>query len=609
MQSTPQKAVQALHFYDQTLKVKPKDATAHHGRAAALQALQRFDEALASYGRAIALQPDHLRAYLDRGSLLQQHQQFAAALADFDHAHALKPHDADILLSRGAILIEMKQWQAALSALNQAIALDPSFAEAYANRAAVLEEMGSWEPARANYDRAVALRPDFGFLKGHSAHLAAQLCDWQGREAVVADLSARIARDAPACAPFPFLALSASASLQRRCAEIWVRNRCPPQNTLGPIDRRSRHERIRVGYFSPDFREHAVSYLTAELFETHDRAKFEITGFSLGVDTQDSLRRRLERGFERFIDVRQGSDRDIAALARRLQIDIAVDLAGFTKGARPMIFALRAAPLQVGYLGFLGTMGAPYMDYLLADEITIPADERVHFTEQVLYLPSYQVNDSRRQVDAGMVTRDELGLPGQAFVFCCFNASYKISPLMFASWMRILRRVPGSVLFLLKENDAVMANLKKEAAAHGVEAQRLVFGPRLPVALYLARYKCCDLFLDTLPYNAGTTASDALWAGLPVMSCRGDTFAGRVGASLLTAAGLPELIVKDVTQYEEMAVDLALHPTRLARIKLKLAQQRLTIPLFDTPRFTRHLEAAYAGIYERYQAELPPAMM
>ena len=327
--------------------------------------MHRVDEALDSYGRAIALQPDHVRAYLDRGSLLQQHQQFAAALADFDRALALNPHDADILLSRGAILMEMKQWPAALTALNQAIALDPNFAEAYANRAAVQEEMGSWESARANYDRAVALRPDFGFLLGHSAHLAAQLCDWQGREAVVADLSARIARDEPACAPFPFLALSTSAALQRRCAEIWVRRRCPPQDLLGPIDRRLRHERIRVGYFSPDFREHAVSYLTAELFETHDRSQFEVTGFSLGVDTQDSLRQRLERGFERFIDVRQGSDRDIAALARRLEIDIAVDLAGFTKGARPQIFALRAAPLQVGYLGFLGTMGAPYMDYLL----------------------------------------------------------------------------------------------------------------------------------------------------------------------------------------------------------------------------------------------------
>jgi predicted O-linked N-acetylglucosamine transferase (SPINDLY family) len=586
---------------------KLQEATAHHGRAAALEELQRIDEALLDYGRAIAIEPKFLRAYRDRGALLQQHQQFEAALADFDCAVALKPDDADLHLSRGAILVELKQWDAALIALNQAIALDLNFAEAYANRAAVLEELGKWEAAKANYDRAVTLRPDFGFLLGHSAHLAAQLCDWREQEAVLADLSGRIARDEAACSPFPFLSLSASAPLQRRCAEIWVRKRCPPEGTLGPILRRDRHERIRVGYFSPDFREHAVSYLTAELFETHDRSKFEVTGFSLGVDTQDALRKRLERGFERFIDVRQGSDRDIAMLARRLEIDIAVDLAGFTKGARPKIFALRAAPLQVSYLGFLGTMGAPYMDYLMADEATVPPGERAHYAEQPLYLPSYQVNDSRRIISDRIVARQEFNLPPHGFIYCCFNASYKISPAMFASWMQVLLRVPGSVLFLLKENDTMMANLKTEAAARGVDAQRLVFGERLPVPLYLARYKSCDLFLDTLPYNAGTTASDALWAGLPVITCRGETFAGRMGASLLSALGMPELITSNPSQYEDLAVDLALHPARLAKIKQQLTRQRTSAPLFDTQRFTRDLEAAYTGIYERYQAGLPPA--
>jgi predicted O-linked N-acetylglucosamine transferase (SPINDLY family) len=597
----------ALHLMDQALQVNSEDASAHHGRAAALQELQRPDEALAGYGRAIAIQPEFLRAYLDRGSLLQQQQQFEAALLDFDRAVALKPNDADIHLSRGAVLVELKHWDAALTALNQAIALEPDFAEAYANRGAALEEIGQWQAAKANYDRAVALRPDFGFLLGHSAHLAAQLCDWHDQDAVVADLSARIARGEPACAPFPFLSLSPSAPVQRHCAEIWVRRRCPPENTLGAIEPRGRHSRIRVGYFSPDFREHAVAYLTAELFETHDRSKFEVSGFSLGVDTQDPLRKRLECGFERFMDVRQGSDRDIAMLARRLEIDIAVDLAGFTKGARPKIFALRAAPLQVSYLGFLGTTAAPYMDYLLADEVVVPPDDRVNYSEQLLYLPSYQVNDSRRIISEGIVTRQELHLPAEAFVFCCFNASYKLSPLMFASWMRILLRVPGSVLFLLRENDTMMSNLKKEAVARGVDAQRLVFGERLAVPLYLARYKSCDLFLDTLPYNAGTTANDALWAGLPVMTCRGGTFAGRVGASLLSALGLPELIAKDLTQYEERAVELALHPAHLVKVKQRLARQRTSAPLFDTRRFTQHLEAAYTRIYERHQAGLPPA--
>ncbi|HKF96813.1 MAG TPA: hypothetical protein VKB20_01040, partial [Steroidobacteraceae bacterium] len=376
-------------------------------------------------------------------------------------------------------------------------------------------------------------------------------------------------------------------------------------DSLGGIGRRGRHERVRVGYFSADFREHALSTLIAGVFEAHDRTRFEVSGFSFGPDTGDPMRKRLEGAFERFIDVRHRSEREVAQLARRLEIDIAVDLGGFTDGGRPGIFALRAAPLQVSYLGYLGTMAAPYMDYLIADATLVPQAAQRHYAEKIVYLPSYQANDCRRPVAEEHFSRLELGLPATGMVYCCFNANYKLTPATFDSWMRILQATPGSVLFLYASSAAVVENLSREARSRGVAAERLVFGGKLPFAQYLARYRTADLFLDTLPYNAGTTASDALWAGLPVLSCAGEAFAARMGASLLQAIGLPELITTSRERYEQLAIELGQDRQRLEAIRQKLAAQRHSAPLFDTARFTGHLEDAYRKMYERYHGGLP----
>ena len=318
------------------------------------------------------------------------------------------------------------------------------------------------------------------------------------------------------------------------------------------------------------------------------------------------MRTRLERAFDRFIEVRGNSDQEIVQLARTMELDIAVDLGGFTESSRPNLFAMRAAPLQVSYLGYLGTLGADYMDYLIADRTIIPLEQQGHYAEKIVYLPSYQANDSKRVISSRRFSRQELGLPPTGFVYCCCNASYKIAPAVFGSWMRMLRRVPDSVLFLVAVNATVQGNLRQEAVARGVAADRLVFGERLPFPEYLARYGTADLFLDTLPYNAGTTASDALWAGLPVLTRVGESFAARVAASLLHAVGLPELVTATPEQYEATAVELASNPGRLAEIKDRLARNRLTMPLFDTVRFTRHLEDAYTQMYRRYQADLNP---
>jgi predicted O-linked N-acetylglucosamine transferase (SPINDLY family) len=342
------------------------------------------------------------------------------------------------------------------------------------------------------------------------------------------------------------------------------------------------------------------------MFERHDRSRFEVTAFSFGPDTQDAMRRRVVAAFDRFVDARDLADADVAALARQLEIDIGIDLGGFTQGARTRVLAMRAAPVQLSYLGYLGTMGAEYVDYLLADDVLVPPECRQHYAEKIAYLPSYQANDTQRAIADRAFTRAELGLPSVGFVFCCFNNSYKITPWVFDAWMRVLRKVEGSVLFLYAGDALVRANLRREATLRGMTADRLVFGERLPMPEYLARYRTADLFLDTLPYNAGTTASDALWAGLPVLTCTGEALASRMAASLLHAIGLPEFVASTPEEYEALAVTLATRPDRLDSARRKLAQARLAAPLFDAQRHTRHVEAAYEAMYERYLAGLPP---
>jgi len=346
--------------------------------------------------------------------------------------------------------------------------------------------------------------------------------------------------------------------------------------------------------------------LTSELFESHDRSRFHVTAIAFGPGSSDSVRTRLELAFDRFIEVGDQSDIHVASLVRRLEVDIAVDLAGFTEHCRTRVFALRAAPIQISYLGYLGTMAVPYMDYLLADATIIPGSEQQHYMEKIIYLPSYQANDSKRRISDRTFTREELGLPREGFVFACFNANYKITPATFLVWMRILRQVQGSNLFLYVGDQLAEQNIQKEGERCGIDARRIVFGEKLAFEDYLARFRAVDLFLDTLPYNAGTTASDALWAGLPVLTCMGQAFAGRVAASLLTAINLPELITSTPAQYEELAVKLATNPQMMARIRERLADNRLTAPLFNTAQFTRTLEAAYTRVCERYRAALPP---
>ncbi len=596
---------EALASYDRALASHADYPEAHNGRGVVLRELERFEEALASFDRAIALDPEYPEAHCNRGGTLRALRRYPESMASLQRAVEIDPGFVDTYLTLGAAFIDLKSFEEALACYERALALRKDI-PVYVAQGSVLHELKRSEEAVASYQRALALDPDASFVLGNVRHVRMQICDWCGYEGDVARIATGIEQGHSVARPFNVLSLVDSPALQRQASEIAVREFCTPRHRLLKMLRHPRHDRIRLGYFSADLHSHAVTILTAEMFETHDRSKFELTAFSLGANVRDDTRARIEPAFDRFLWVGGQSDHEIAELSRDLEIDIAIDLGGYTGDARPRIMALRAAPIQVSYLGYLGTLGGDFMDYLIADPVLVPPEAREHYSEKIAYLPNYQVNDNKRVIADKVFTRAELGLPQSGFVFCCFNASYKITPDVFASWMRILTAVPDSVLLLVAGSAVTERNLRREAASHGVSPQRLVFGGRVGPAEYLARYRAADLFLDTAPYNAGTTASDALWVGLPVLTCIGNSFAARIAASVLTAAGLPELIAKDRSQFERLAIELASRPERLEATRRKLADGRSSCALFDTPRITRNLENLYTRMYDRHLAGLPP---
>ena len=599
-------AREAIASYDRAIAIHPGFAQAHYNRGVVLESLGEREAALASYDRAATLKPDYQEAHYNRGVVLQALGCWAAAIESYDAAIALDPTHAAAHSNRGVVLSQLRQFDAALESFDRAIALKPDGANVFFNRGNTLKDLKEYAASVASYDRAMALGSDAVGLYGSRRHAKMQICDWHDHETETRELTARIGRHEPASPPFHVLITSDSARLQRLASEIWVRTECP-SNELTAIAKPSLRSTIRIGYFSADFHDHATLYLMAQLFEEHDRSRFDVTVFSFGPDREDAMRSRLKSACRDFHDVRHQSDAEIAMLVRSLQIDIAVDLKGLTQFSRPDIFARRAAPIQISYLGYPGTMGAEYMDYLVADRTLIPPGQEPRYREKIIFMPhSYQVNDATRSIADVVFSRGELGLPQSGFVFCCFNNNFKITPDTFDVWMRILRRVEGSVLWLYRDNSIAVDNLRQEAARRGVDPGRLVFASLMPLPEHLARHRAADLFLDTLPYNAHTTASDALWAGVPVLTCTGEAFASRVAASLLTALRMPELIVSSVDAYEALAVELATDPRALSELKSKLARHRLTTPLFDGRLFTRHLEAGYREAYARYQADLPP---
>ena len=572
----------------------------------------QYSQALEFLDQAILGRPDLAEAHANRGSALNSLGQYTQALKSLEEAIRLQPDFAPAWSSRAVALQGLDLDQAALESYDQALRIDPACVEAYANRGGLLLGLERYPEALASFDQALALNLDLPFVLGMRLQTCRSLCLWDGLEAATRELEARIERGEKATVPFPLLTLSDSPSLQRRAAEIYARDKFPPPAALPVFPPRSPHRRIRIGYYSADFHTHAICNLMVELFERSDRTRFELFAFSFGAHPHDQMTQRVAAAMDRFLDVRSLSDSEIAQRSRELEIDIAVDLMGFTLHCRTGIFSHRAAPIQVSYLGLPATMGCDAIDYLIADATLIPESSRQYYSEKIVTMPdTFQATNSTVAPDSIPCTRAGEGLPEHGFVFCCFNLNSKIGPATFDIWMRILDRVPGSVLWLLQDNPWSAENLRQQALLRGIDPGRLIFAKRVPLAQHLSRQRLAGLFLDTFPFNAGATASPALWAGLPVLTCMGQTFAGRMAASLLRAMSLPEstlaeLITTSEQEYEARAIELALDPERLRQLRERLDRNRRTTPLFDTAAFTRHLEAAYTAMFARHQSNLPP---
>ena len=626
----PQEAIDCL---EQILATTPQNLKALNNLGAALIATSQWKAAVAAADRALAVDPRYTEALLTKARALAAQGLIVDAQPLLQRAVDIQPANPRLRLELANCLLNLYLYQQAMGQAEEALAIDPHYAEAYVAGGCALAGLARHQDAIANYDKALELEPLLEEALKRKAESEIQLklyadaiahleqagadplhvqivrmsvCDWSRFDAQREWLYGEIGSSHN---PFAILAMADDPRLHLEIARSALQRDGLVHNAAQHFGQRS-EGRIRVGYFSADYFEHATTYLMVELFESHAHDRFEIHAFSYGPQTLDAMRNRVEHAVDHFHDVSNQTDAEIATLSRKLGIDIAVDLKGFTRHGRMGMFAQRCAPVQVSYLGYPGTTGADFMDYVIADRVVLPVQSQAFFTEAPVYMPhSYQVNDSRRAISERGFTRVELGLPDDGFVFCCFNNNYKIVPDMFDIWMRILQAVPGSVLWLFQDNLTVKENLVREAEQRGIPGSRLVFAQRLPLDEHLARHSAADLFIDTLPYNAHTTASDALWAGLPVLTLAGQAFAGRVAASLLTAVGMPELITHTPQQYEELAVHLATHPEELSALRSRLQGLRTQSPLFDGKRFTQDLEKAYQIMFDRQQAGLPSAVI
>ena len=592
----------ALNLYNEVLRINPELFQAHNNRGNVLQKMHRFQEAFDSYGEAIKINANFPEPYNNLGNLFYVKSDHSKALENLNKALEIRSDYAEAYNNRGNVKVALKLNEEALADFQRAIELDPSYAEPHHNCANLFLDTHRYEEALVRYELALALKPNYEYVHGAQVYTKLQICDWTDLELQTAQLITKIALGEKAAIPFLGISLIDSGPLQKQIAQTWVADKHLASDDLPPLllgAPKAKGAKIRLGYYSTDFHNHATMYLMAKLFEAHDHSQFELFAFSFGPFADDAMRKRAVAAFDHFIDVKDQSDLEIAKLSRQLQIDIAVDLKGFTPFARTNIFAHRAAPVQVNYLGYPGTMGASYMDYIIADRVLVPPGSEQFYTEKVVYMPhSYQVNDDQRVIADTVYTRTQLGLPDTGFVFCCFNNNYKILPPTFDGWLRILKAVPDSVLWLLEDNPTAAKNLQQIAMNKGLDPVRLIFAKRMPLAEHLARHRLADLFLDTLPCNAHTTTSDALWAGLPVLTLPGETFASRVSASLLNAIGLPELIANTQVEYEKRAIDLAQSPEILAQIKGKLMVNRKISPLFDTKQYAKDLEGLYQGMIQ-----------
>lgn len=596
---------EALVSLDRALTLRSDFPLALNNRGSALRALKRPEEALKSFEAALAYAPDNAEFLANCGNACADLEQPARALQFFDRA-IQRLRDPEVLRSRGDVLLSLQRPAEALASYQAALELQPAHRDALFGAGMSLLALKKLDEAQGYFGKLCELEPDYPYARAYQLFARWQVCDWTDGERYRQGLVDAVARGAKADVPFSFLAVSDSAATQLQCARTFAADRYPSIGTHTSY-RVPRHERIRLAYVSGDLRNHIVARLLVGVFEKHDRQRFEVTAIALRPADPHPFGQRVVASFDRFIDVSERNDAEVAALMRSMEIDIAIDLAGFTEGGRTGILARRCAPIQINCLGFPGTMGAPYVDYIIADEFVIPQHLQAHYTENPVYLPDcFQATDDRRPLPE-TISRAQVGLPERAIVCCSLNNSYKYSAQMLDIWARLILRVPGSVLWLIADDPKTEANLRREAAHRGLSPDRLVLSGRVPYEEHLQRLSCADLFLDTLPFNAGATASDVLWAGVPLLTCTGEAFAARMAGSLLHAAGLSELVTSDLSEYERRALELVTEPARLAALRERLQGTRGTCALFNTEHYCRNLESAFEIMWRLGQEGKAPS--
>ncbi len=582
------------------IEINPNFAGAYYNMGAALQKQNQLEESLAAYEKSLSLNPQNAEVYNNMGIVLSEQGKLDKSLAAYEKALSLNPQNAELHYNMGITLQKQRKLEEAVNSYKKTLLLNPNYGEAYNNMGNALKDQSKLVEAIIAYEKALSLNPDNADVRSQKLHQQAHICDWSSIDKDRSYFN-NLGIIGDAVTPLSMLSLEDAPDRHRLRSELYAKERLS-QKSLPPIAKPSiKPKRLRIGYFSSDFKEHPVAYLISKVIEKHNRSTFEIFGYSLNDNKKNKMRQRLSKSFDSFLDVQGMSNKDIAMKARKDEIDIAIDLNGYTQNARPDIFAYRAAPVQINYLGYPGTLGAEFMDYIVADKYLIPPGTEKYFNEKKIYLPNtYMPTDNSREISERCITRSEMGLPEDGFVFCCFNNNYKITSSEFNIWMRLLNKVDGSVLWLRQSNQFSHINIKKEAEKRNVDPSRIVFAKRAPMDEHLARQKLANLFIDTFAFNAHTTATEALWAGLPVITKTGKGFASRVAGSLLNAIGLPELIAETEQDYEDLALELATNPVKLNKIRKKLVQNRLSYPLFDTIKYTHHLETAFQIAYDRY---------
>ena len=633
------KNLKSIEIFNKIIKQNPHNYQAFFNLGNVFLSVKEFNKSLECYNKAILINPEYKKAYNNRGNVMRELGMLNQAVKNYDKAITIESNNPDLYVNRGTIFYELKNFSKASKDYIKAIHLKKNYAEAYFSLANVFNETGANKDAIENYktaikinpnyaeafnnlgnlynklkkyheaiicfEKAIRINPNFNFLYGTLIQTKCIICDWKSFKKDIKNLEKNIEIKKKTTPPFLTLSLFDSPQIQKNASIIWCEDKFFKSKNIY-FENKKNNKKVRIGYYSADFGEHAMSYLLANLFELHDKSKFEIIAFSFVNHSESKIGKRVSNSFNKFFDVSLKSDEEIVELSKNLNIEIAVDLMGFTKKNRFSIFHKRCSPIQVNYLGYPGTLGNTNIDYIIADKIIIPKKNEKFYSEKIVYLPNtYQVNDSKKKISKKFLSKKEFGLPENSFIFCCFNQNYKINPKIFNIWMDLLLEVKNSTLWLIEDNEISIKNLKKEAEKKMVNQNRIIFAKRLPNEKHLARHKLADLFIDTFPYTAHTTGSDALWSGLPLVTLKGETFASRVASSLLNAVNLPELVTTSYEEYKELAIKLSLNPKLLQTFKQKLEINISEKPLFNTKLFVKNIESAFIQMHDRYYKGMP----